>query len=63
MASKSHVEPTDPSAKLATGRRRGRPLSQDDSIFELIGMVNDPASAGVSSDKYRALGEMRSTKP
>jgi hypothetical protein len=59
MASESHAERTTPSAKLAAGRRKCRPLSQDDSIFQLIGMLNDPGSAGVSSDKYAALGEKR----
>lgn len=58
----SYIEPTTPSAKLVAGRRKGRPLSQDDSIFQLIGIVNDPESAWVSGDKYRALSEMHETK-
>ncbi|HEY5475133.1 MAG TPA: hypothetical protein VIK11_00335, partial [Tepidiformaceae bacterium] len=58
----SYIEPTTPSANLVAGRRKGRPLSHDDSIFQLIGIVNDPGSAWVSGDKYRALSEMHESK-
>ncbi len=32
-------------------------FSEDDPLWDMVGMVNDPGSAWVSSDKHRALSE------
>jgi excisionase family DNA binding protein len=57
----SYIEPTTPAARVVAGRQKGHPLSEDDSIFQLFGLVNDAGSIWVSGDKYRALREMHET--
>jgi excisionase family DNA binding protein len=49
--------PRAPVRRASRSRLKGRPMTPDDPLFGLIGIVNDPGSAWVSEDKHRALAE------
>ncbi len=58
----AYIEPQEPSQPQRAGRR-GRPFTQDDPFWKIVGAFDDADGAWVSGDIHRAVAEAIDHKP
>jgi excisionase family DNA binding protein len=65
----AYIEPAEASTELAKpsrksrSRRLGRPFTKDDPLWSIVGMIDEPGTTWISSDKHRALADAYEPKP